>query len=75
MSYNVPNIETVLRYIEAQGRPVTWNELKEVYSVGDCIPFRSKLRTRICKLVRQGYLLKAGSDEWVINPRMHQVVA
>ena len=69
MSYNVPNIETVLRYIEAQGRPVTWNELKDVYSVGDCNAFRSKLRTRICKLVRQGYLVKLDMDTWTINKR------
>lgn len=70
---HVPSVETILRFIEAQNRPVGWTELMEVYQI-KCNQTRSKLRTRIGKLVHQGYLMKTNPDEWAVNPKMHLVV-
>ena len=57
------NIEEVLRYIRAQGRPVEFAELL-IYFGAETKHDRHSIRSKCCRLVKQRFIIKTGPNSW-----------
>ncbi len=57
----IPSINEIYHFVKCRSYPVTFFEIFAAYPDN-----RTKLRTRVCKLVKQGYLLKVGSDAYIV---------
>ena len=60
------NIETIMRYFESEARPVRFEEAMIHFHVTNANE-RSHLRSKICELVRQRYLIKLDMSLWEFN--------
>lgn len=61
------NIEEVLRYIRAQGRPVEFAELL-IYFGAETKHDRHSIRSKCCRLVKQCYIVKLDADYYQAAP-------
>ena len=60
---NVLNIEEILRYIQAQGRSVEFDELLSHFEARTNND-RHHIRTKVCRLVKQRFIIKTGPNSW-----------
>ena len=60
---NILNIEEILRYIQAQGRSVEFDELLS-HCHARTNNDRHHIRTKVCRLVKQRFIIKTGPNSW-----------
>lgn len=60
----VINIEQVLRYIQSQGGVVEFDTILNHFGA-TTKNHRHHLRSKLCRLVKQHYIIKTGLNSWV----------
>ena len=58
----VVNIEEVLKYIQDRD-DVSFDDILDHFGA-ETNENRARLRNKVCRLVRQGYLVKTGPNSW-----------
>ena len=66
------NIETIMKFFESEARTIEFPEVMQHFEI-QTRQQRSHLRSKLCKLVRQEYLIQETRDSWRFNYAMRNI--